>query len=78
MHRPPALSTFQGRRVGARERLLRVQAKHKDHLTIAPGARELCASTRTTGRSVSRYLDGGHSYRADPLFNLISRRWSGA
>ena len=63
------LSTFQGRRVGARERLLRVQAKHKDHLTIRTGALASCVLFDKDNRAIGvEYLDGGHSYRADPLF----------
>ena len=64
------LSTLRGKRVGTRERLLGVQEKYPELLTIRTGALAtgLVFDDGNRARGVE-YLEGRHTYRADPLFD---------
>jgi len=63
------LSTLCGRRVGTRELLLGVQSEYPDRLTILTGALATRVLFDDDNRAIGvEYLEGGHLYRADPLF----------
>ena len=68
------LSTLKGKRVGTRDLLLKVQKQRPDRLTIRTGAlatRVVWDGTRACG---IEYLEGRHTYRADPQFNASAAK----